>query len=249
MLKISDLQAKVDDQIIINDLNIHIQKGEVHAIMGPNGAGKSTLAQVIAGNDNYTPTKGSIKFNDTDLLQLTVDERARKGIFMGFQYPVEIPGVSWLNFLKAAVNSKRKEQKLKDVNAADFFRTVKEKAKILSIDENFLKRSVNDGFSGGEKKKLEILQMLLLDPELIILDELDSGLDVDALKLVTRNVAKYNNKEKNSVLIITHYQRILRYIKPDFIHIFYNGTIIKSGDFSLAEKIEEYGYEQFLVAR
>jgi len=249
MLKISNLKAVVSDKVIIKDLSVTIQKGEVHAIMGPNGAGKSTLAQVISGNDSYDIINGSIIFNKEDLLKLTVDERARKGIFLGFQYPVQIPGVSWMNFLKAAVNSKRKEQNLKQVNSAVFFRTIKEKAKSLLIDETFLKRSVNDGFSGGERKKFEILQMLLLAPELTILDELDSGLDVDALKVVTKNIVEHHKKEKNSILIITHYQKILRYIKPDFVHIFHDGTIVKSGDLSLAIQIEENGYEQFLAAR
>jgi Fe-S cluster assembly ATP-binding protein len=246
MLKISNLQVRVNNEIIIDGLNISIGKGETHALMGPNGAGKSTIAQVIAGNSNYNITKGTIDLVGEDIMSLSADERAKKGIFMSFQYPVEIPGVSWLNFLKASVNSIRTVEGLEGVNASEFFRVIEEKAEALSIPKGFLKRSVNDGFSGGEKKKLEVLQMLLLAPKFIILDELDSGLDIDAFKQVVKSINEYRDFKETTVLIITHHQKILQHIKPDFIHVLHKGNIISSGDFSLAEKIEKDGYEQFI---
>ena len=247
MLKISNLEVRIKNKIVLNNINLNIKKGEIHAVMGPNGAGKSTLAQVIGGNEHYNISNGRIQFHEKDLLTLTVDERARKGIFIGFQYPIEIPGVSWLNFLKASINAMRKEQHLDEISYSQYLKNVKEKARLLSIDESFLQRPVNEGFSGGEKKKFEVLQILLLSPQLIILDELDSGLDIDALKTVTNILIKYYNKTKSSILIITHYRKFLHYIKPDFVHIFCDGALAKTGDLSLAAKIENYGYQQFLM--
>ncbi|RST66955.1 Fe-S cluster assembly ATPase SufC [Candidatus Aquarickettsia rohweri] len=244
LLEISNLSASADNKKILNNLNLSIKKGEVHAIMGPNGTGKSTLANVISVKDGYDITNGSIKLSSKDLSQITSDERARMGIFMSFQHPIEIPGVSWNSFLKASINSIRKDQGKDDINTVDFLKELKEKANLLDIDFKLLKRDVNYGFSGGEKKKFEILQMLMLKPKLIILDEIDSGLDVDALKVISKNINEYKNKD-TSIIVITHYNRLLDYVVPDFVHIFSSGTIIKSGDKKLAKEIEMKGYDSF----
>ena len=244
LLEISNLSASADNKKILNNLNLSIKKGEVHAIMGPNGTGKSTLANVISGKDGYDITNGSIKLSSKDLSQIPSDERARMGIFMSFQHPIEIPGVSWNSFLKASINSIRKDQGKEDISPIDFMKELKEKAELLEIDYKLLKRDVNHGFSGGEKKKFEILQMLLLKPKFAILDELDSGLDVDALKIIAKNINAYKNPE-SSFLIITHYNRILDYIIPDFVHILSKNGIIKSGDKKLAKEVENQGYDDF----
>ena len=241
MLKIKNLHAGIDGKAILKGINLTIQPGELHAIMGRNGSGKSTLANVITGRDNYEIIKGSILFNNIDLLGMTPEERALSGIFMSFQYPVVIPGVNNTYFLRAALNAKLKHQGLKEINAADFLRLIREKLKLVQMDEKYLNRGVNDGFSGGEKKHNEILQMLTLEPALSILDETDSGLDIDALKIIANGVNNFRNNDR-SFLAITHYPRLLEYMKPDFIHVLIDGEFVKSGDASLAFELEEKGY-------
>lgn len=242
MLSIKDLHATVDGKEILRGINLEIKAGETHAIMGPNGSGKSTLSTVLAGNPAYTVTQGSVTFNGKDLLALKPHERANEGIFLSFQYPVEIPGVSMANFLKAAVNGKRKYQGLDPLSAADFLKLMKEKKQLVEIDSKLTNRAVNEGFSGGEKKKNEIFQMAMLDPCLRILDETDSGLDIDALRIVAQGVTKLKN-ENNATVVITHYQRLLDYIVPDYIHILYHGRIVMTADKSLALELEEKGYD------
>ena len=240
MLTIKDLHASVDAKAILQGLNLTINPGEVHAIMGPNGSGKSTLGNVIAGRSGYEVT-GSVQYNEQDLLSLAPELRAQAGLFLAFQYPIEIPGVSNVYLLKAALNAKRKAQGLAEVDAMDFLSSVKEKIKTVDLDQDFLYRSVNEGFSGGEKKRNEILQMLILEPSLIILDETDSGLDIDALKVVADGVNSLRSPDR-SFVVITHYQRLLDYIVPDFVHVLANGRIVKSGGKELAHMLEEKGY-------
>ena len=247
MLEIKDLHASIDNIEILKGINLNIKAGEVHAIMGPNGSGKSTLASVLAGRSEYTITKGSVSFNNKDLFELEIEERAREGLFLAFQYPQEIPGVNNVYLLKAAVNAIRKHRGLDEFDAYDFLALVREKIKFMEMDEKFLHRGVNQGFSGGEKKRNEILQMLMLEPKLAILDETDSGLDIDALKVVSKGVNALRSEERG-ILMITHYQRLLDYIKPDFVHVLGNGKIIKSGDHSLALELEAKGYDWLLDA-
>ncbi|MEE9446686.1 MAG: Fe-S cluster assembly ATPase SufC [Arenicellales bacterium] len=241
MLKIENLHATIEGKAILKGLNLEIGAGEIHAIMGPNGSGKSTLAAVLTGRDEYEVTEGSVQFMGKDLLDLEPDERAQLGLFLGFQYPVEIPGVSNMYFMKAAVNALRKGQGLKELDAMDFLKKVKEKVALMEMRDEFLHRAVNQGFSGGEKKRNEILQMAMFEPKLAILDEIDSGLDIDALKVVAKGVNAQISEDR-SVLLVTHYQRLLDYIVPDFIHVMSEGQIIKSGDKSLALELEEKGY-------
>jgi Fe-S cluster assembly ATP-binding protein len=242
MLKITNLHAGIEDNNILKGINLEIKAGEVHAIMGPNGSGKSTLSSVISGNETYEVTEGEILLDDENLLDLAPEVRAHKGIFMSFQYPVEIPGVSTINFIKTAINEKRKSQGLEELPAKDMLKLIKEKSELLEMDRKFLSRSLNQGFSGGEKKRNEIFQMAMLEPKLAILDETDSGLDIDALKIVANGVNKLKNKN-NAVLVITHYQRLLDYIVPDFVHVLKDGRIIKSGGKELALELEEKGYD------
>ncbi|MBE7659598.1 Fe-S cluster assembly ATPase SufC [Tenacibaculum finnmarkense] len=242
MLKIENLHANIEDKSILKGLNLEIKAGEVHAIMGPNGAGKSTLASVIAGKEEYEVTDGLITLNGEDIGELAPEERAHKGIFLSFQYPVEIPGVSVTNFIKTAINENRKAKGLEDMPAKDMLKMIREKSELLEIDRKFLSRSLNQGFSGGEKKRNEIFQMAMLEPKLAILDETDSGLDIDALRIVANGVNKLKSKD-NAVIVITHYQRLLDYIVPDFVHVLYNGQIVKSGDASLALELEAKGYD------
>tara|TARA_Y100001970_G_scaffold6103_1_gene6947 strand:- start:3647 stop:4387 length:741 start_codon:yes stop_codon:yes gene_type:complete len=243
-LNINNLNVSIEGKKIIDNFNLNINQGEIHAIMGPNGSGKSTLANVLAGNEDYEIHSGKIIFKDHNLLDLNVEERAQLGIFLAFQYPVEIPGVNITPFLHASLNSKLKNQKKEEIDSLSFAKILRKKAEELNISSEMLKRSINAGFSGGEKKRYEILQMSVLNPELTIFDETDSGLDVDALKIVTEGINKFKNKN-NSYLIITHYQKLLDYIKPDFVHVMRNGKIVKSGDISLASEIEESGYQNF----
>lgn len=242
MLTIKNLHAEIDGKKILKGINLEIKKGEVHAIMGPNGGGKSTLSNVITGREDYQVTQGSIIFEGKDLLNLAPEERANEGIFMSFQYPVEIPGVSVSNFLKAAINANRKAHGLEDISAKEFLQKVNEKSKLLEIKKDFLSRSLNEGFSGGEKKRNEIFQMAMLEPKLSILDETDSGLDIDALRIVSNGVNKLKNPN-NAVLVITHYQRLLDYIIPDVVHVLRDGKIIKSGTKELALELEQKGYD------
>jgi len=242
MLKIKNLHASVEDKSILKGINLEIKPGEVHAIMGPNGSGKSTLASVIAGKEDYEVTDGEIFFEGEDINEMAAEERAHKGIFLSFQYPVEIPGVSVTNFMKTAINETRKAKGLEDMPAKDMLKLIREKAELLEIDRKFLSRSLNEGFSGGEKKRNEIFQMAMLEPKLAILDETDSGLDIDALRIVANGVNKLKSKD-NAVLVITHYQRLLEYIVPDFVHVLYNGRIVNSGTKELAHELEEKGYD------
>ena len=243
MLNIKDLHVSIEGKKILNGLNLSINKGEVHALMGPNGSGKSTLSYFLSGKDGYEIEKGSIDYNGKNLLDLEVDERANEGLFLAFQYPMEIPGVQTSFFLKTAINSKRKHQGLPEIDALEFAKLIKVQAQELDISPDMLRRDLNVNYSGGEKKKQEILQMSLLNPAMSILDETDSGLDIDALRIVSEGVNKLRNKD-NSFLVITHYQRLLNYIKPDYVHIIADGKIVKSGDFSLALELEEKGYEE-----
>ena len=243
MLNIKDLHVSIEGKKILNGLNLSINKGEVHALMGPNGSGKSTLSYFLSGKDGYEMERGSIDYNGKNLLDLEVDERANEGLFLAFQYPMEIPGVQTSFFLKTAINSKRKHQGLPEIDALEFAKLIKSQAQELDISPDMLRRDLNVNYSGGEKKKQEILQMSLLNPIMSILDETDSGLDIDALRIVSEGVNKLRNKD-NSFLVITHYQRLLNYIKPDYVHIIADGKIVKSGDFSLALELEEKGYEE-----
>jgi Fe-S cluster assembly ATP-binding protein len=241
MLEIKNLHARVADKDILKGINLTINAGEVHAIMGPNGSGKSTLSNVLAGREDYTVTEGSVTFGGKDLLELPAEIRACEGIFLGFQYPVEIAGVSNMVFLKAAINAKRKHQGLPEIEAVDFLAWVKDRVKKMSMDIKMLQRGVNEGFSGGEKKRNEILQMLLLEPKLMILDETDSGLDIDALKIVAEGINTLRSP-KRATLLVTHYQRLLDYVKPDYVHVLAGGCIIRSGGPELARELEEKGY-------
>ncbi|SUZ78063.1 uncharacterized protein METZ01_LOCUS30917 [marine metagenome] len=246
MLEIKNLHVSVNNNKILKGLNLSINKGEVHAIMGPNGSGKSTLASVIAGREEYEVNKGSIIYSKKKLLKLSADERAIQGIFLAFQYPVEIPGVSTTNFIKTAVNQIRKSKGKKPLDAVSFLKVMKEKMKIVKINQTLLSRSINEGFSGGEKKRNEIFQMAMLDPKLAILDETDSGLDIDALKIVAKGVNKLKSKD-NATIIVTHYQRLLDYIIPDYVHVLIDGKIVKSGDKNLAQELEKKGYDWIKV--
>lgn len=242
MLEIKDLRVNVADKEILKGINLTVNAGEVHAIMGPNGSGKSTLSSVLAGKEDYEVTGGTISFGGQDLLEMEVSERAHAGLFLAFQYPLEIPGVSNATFLKSAVNSVRVARGLEELSPVDMLKFIREKAKMLGIDEKFLKRSLNEGFSGGEKKRNEMLQMALLDPKLGILDETDSGLDIDALKIVSDAVNQLRDPQR-SFIVVTHYQRLLNYITPDFVHVLYDGRIVKTGDKNLALKLEDEGYD------
>jgi Fe-S cluster assembly ATP-binding protein len=242
MISIKNLHASIEDKEILKGINLEVKAGEVHAIMGPNGSGKSTLASVLAGREDYIVTAGEVTFKGENLLELAPEERAQKGIFLAFQYPVEIPGVSTTNFLKTALNKVRESRGEKPLDAVHFLKMMKEKMKLVDIDQALLSRSLNEGFSGGEKKRNEIFQMAMLEPTLSILDETDSGLDIDALKIVADGVNKLKN-ENTASIIVTHYQRLLDYIVPDFVHVLYNGRIVKSGDKSLALELEEKGYD------
>tara|TARA_B100001059_G_scaffold236700_1_gene289181 strand:- start:2732 stop:3490 length:759 start_codon:yes stop_codon:yes gene_type:complete len=242
MLKISNLHARIEKKSILKGINLEIKPGEVHAIMGPNGSGKSTLASIIAGKEDYEVRQGKIMFDGEDVSELSPDERAHKGIFLSFQYPVEIPGVTVTNFIKTALNETRKAQGLEDMPANKMLKLIREKSEMLDIDRKFLSRSLNEGFSGGEKKRNEIFQMAILEPKLAILDETDSGLDIDALRIVANGVNKLKNNE-NATLVITHYQRLLDYIVPDFVHVLYDGKIVKSGGKELAFELENKGYD------
>ena len=242
MLEIKDLRVSIENKEILKGINLKVNAGEVHAIMGPNGSGKSTLASALAGRDYFDITHGKILYEGRDLTELSPEDRAREGIFLGFQYPVEIPGVSMVNFLRTAINSMREYRKQDPLPAGDFLKLMREKKKVVEIDSDLTNRSVNEGFSGGEKKKNEIFQMALLEPKLAILDETDSGLDIDALRIVSNGVNKLRSPE-NATIIITHYQRLLDYIIPDYVHVLYKGRIVKSGDKSLAKELEEHGYD------
>ena len=241
MLRITDLHARVEDKEILKGLSLTVKPGEVHAIMGPNGSGKSTLGNVLSGRQGYEVTSGSVEFNGQNLFDLETEERAREGLFLAFQYPVEIPGVSNMEFLKAAIDAKRKHQGLPEFSAVEFMKRARETSTRVSLDQAFLKRGVNEGFSGGEKKRNEILQMMLLEPRLCILDETDSGLDIDALQVVANGVNAMRNEER-SFIVVTHYQRLLDYIVPDYVHVLAGGRIIRSGDKELAKELEAKGY-------
>ena len=242
MLKITNLHAEIDGKQILKGLNLEVKAGEIHAIMGPNGAGKSTLASVMAGREDFEVTEGAIDFDGEDLLEMETEERAREGLFLAFQYPVEIPGVSNINFLKTAINEIRAHKGLDPISAKEFLAMVKDRSKIVELDAKLASRSVNEGFSGGEKKRNEIFQMAMLEPKLSILDETDSGLDIDALRIVSNGVNKLKSKD-NATVVITHYQRLLDYIVPDFVHVLYNGKIVKTGTKELALELEEKGYD------
>ncbi|MBR1786756.1 MAG: Fe-S cluster assembly ATPase SufC [Paludibacteraceae bacterium] len=242
MLSIKNLHANIGEKEILKGVSLDIREGEIHAIMGPNGAGKSTLSAVLTGNPAYTVTQGEVLFNGKDLLKMSPEDRAREGLFLCFQYPVEIPGVSMVNFMRTAVNEKRKYQGQKELTASEFLKLMREKKELVEIDDRLTKRAVNEGFSGGEKKRNEIFQMAMLEPSLSILDEADSGLDIDALRIVAEGVNKLHN-DKNASIVITHYQRLLDYIVPDFVHILYEGKIVKTGDKKLALTLEQKGYD------
>ena len=242
MLSIKNLQAKIDGKQILNGLNLEVKAGEIHAIMGPNGAGKSTLAAVLAGREDYEVLGGTVELDGVDLLEMAPEERAREGVFLAFQYPVEIPGVNTTSFLKTAVNEVRKHRGEEELDAVRFLKFMKEKMKTVDMPQSLLKRALNEGFSGGEKKRNEIFQMSLLEPKLSILDETDSGLDIDALKVVANGVNTYKS-DKNAFIVVTHYQRLLDYIIPDFVHVLYKGRIVKSGTKDLALELEERGYD------
>ncbi|WP_103866266.1 Fe-S cluster assembly ATPase SufC [Aquimarina sp. I32.4] len=242
MLEIKDLHASVEGKEILKGLNLNVKAGEIHAIMGPNGAGKSTLASIVAGKEEYEVTKGKILLDGEDIEELAAEERAHKGVFLSFQYPIEIPGVTVTNFMKTAINETRKAQGLEEMPAKDMLKKIREKSELLEIDRKFLSRSLNQGFSGGEKKRNEIFQMAMMEPKLAILDETDSGLDIDALRIVANGVNKLKS-EDNAIVVITHYQRLLDYIIPDFVHVLYDGKIVKSGTKELALELEEKGYD------
>ena len=241
MLEIKNLKAQIEGKTILNGVNLKVNKGEVHAIMGPNGSGKSTLSSVIAGNEDYEVSSGSITYEGDDLLEMAPEERSHRGVFLSFQYPVEIPGLSVSNFIKTAINEKRKAFGQENISAKELLQLFKEKCELLNIDKEYLSRSLNEGFSGGEKKRNEIFQMAMMEPKLSILDETDSGLDIDALKIVANGVNSLKSSS-NSIILITHYQRLLNYIVPDFVHILKDGKIVMSGDKSLAQKLEKEGY-------
>ena len=242
MLKVENLHASVGDKEILKGINLEVKAGEVHAIMGPNGSGKSTLASVLAGNEKFTVPAGKVEFEGENLLEYNIEERSRKGIFLGFQYPVEIPGVTMANFMKLAVNEQRKAKGLEPLTATEYLKLMREKSAIVELDAKLTQRAVNEGFSGGEKKKNEIFQMAMLNPKLAILDETDSGLDIDALRIVATGVTRLKTPE-NATVVITHYQRLLDYIVPDYVHVLYKGRIIYTGDKSLALKLEKEGYD------
>ena len=242
MLSIDNLHVSVEGKPIFNGINLDVRAGEVHAIMGPNGSGKSTLSSVIAGNEDYEVTEGDIVYKNENIIELSPEERAHKGIFLSFQYPVEIPGVTVTNFIKTAINSNQKARNESEMPANTMLKKIREKSKLLEIDSKFLSRSLNEGFSGGEKKRNEIFQMAMLEPSLSILDETDSGLDIDALKIVANGVNKLRNKD-NAIIVITHYQRLLDHIIPDYVHVLHEGKIVKSGDKELAHQLEEKGYD------
>ena len=242
MLKIKNLHAIVEEKEILKGVNLEVNQGEVHAVMGPNGSGKSTLASVLAGNPKFEVTRGQVLFNDKDLLEMEPEDRAREGLFLSFQYPVEIPGVSMVNFMRAAVNEQRKYRGEEPISASDFLKLMRDKRELLGMDSQLVSRSVNEGFSGGEKKKNEIFQLAMLNPQLAILDETDSGLDIDALRVVASGVNKLQTEE-NATIVITHYQRLLEYIKPDYVHVLYAGKIVRSGGPDLALELEKRGYD------
>ena len=242
MLKIENLHASIGDKEILKGINLTVGKGEVHAIMGPNGSGKSTLSSVLVGHPTYEVTEGSVTFEGEDILELEPEERAHRGLFLSFQYPVEIPGVSMVNFMRAALNERRKAAGLDPLPAAEFLKLMKQKRELVELDNKLASRSVNEGFSGGEKKRNEIFQMAMLEPKLAILDETDSGLDIDALRIVAKGVNELRSPE-NSTIVITHYQRLLDYIRPDFVHVLYKGRIVRSGGPELAIELEERGYD------
>jgi Fe-S cluster assembly ATP-binding protein len=242
MLTIKNLHAKIENKEILRGINLSVKKGEVHAVMGPNGSGKSTLAAVLTGNEAFEVTEGKIEFNGKDLLSMSPEDRAHEGLFLSFQYPVEIPGVSMTNFMRTAVNEQRKYHGLQPLSASEFLKMMRDKKKLVEIDSDLTNRSVNEGFSGGEKKKNEIFQMAMLNPKLSILDETDSGLDIDALRIVASGVNKLKTSE-NSIIVITHYQRLLDYIEPDFVHVLYKGRIVKSAGKELALELESKGYD------
>ena len=245
MIKITNLHVEVDGNQILKGINLEVKAGETHAIMGPNGSGKSTLAQVLAGHEDYEVTQGNVEYLKKDLLEMDVDERACKGVFLAFQYPVELPGVNNTYFLKSALNAQRKYRGEKEIDAMEFMDLIGDKIKLLNLKDSLLKRPVNEGFSGGEKKRNEIFQMAVLEPKLALLDETDSGLDIDALRVVAGGVNTMRNKE-NAIIIVTHYQRLLNYIVPDFVHVLVDGKIISSGDKNLALELEEKGYDKII---